>query len=214
MAQSWSDRNRKAQAAGYRNYYDYRIHNYGKIPASAEPPAGLRSFLRGHRSYNDLRRRIRSTGDKRIEVWNLVPTKRNAKGQIVQAEVVVQLRDFTQETYTLRGKHLSHGKRSLLREVRPERLDRFRESLPRKERKFFDGLSAAGQGIYAEGSDYSPGGGAYSSAEIEYLSNLPPEEVEDYLFDAGGWPDYIGDLWDDLQEYDIDISDPYTGELA
>lgn len=46
---AWQARNAKAQSLGYRNYYDYRVHQYGKRPASEPAPTGrLLARLRGH----------------------------------------------------------------------------------------------------------------------------------------------------------------------
>lgn len=59
---AYQRRNARARALGYSSYYDYRIHNHGRIPASEPPvPRGeLRSRLRGHRSAEDLISRVRN----------------------------------------------------------------------------------------------------------------------------------------------------------
>lgn len=52
---AWEKRNAKARALGYRNYYDYRAHDYGKQPASAPPAQGARlRRLRGHAGRADF----------------------------------------------------------------------------------------------------------------------------------------------------------------
>lgn len=44
-------RNRRARALGYKSYYDYRIHDNGRIPPGRPPiPKGERADIRGHGS--------------------------------------------------------------------------------------------------------------------------------------------------------------------
>lgn len=48
---AWRARNARARKLGYRSYYDYRIHDFGRIPAGKPPvPKGERADLRGHGS--------------------------------------------------------------------------------------------------------------------------------------------------------------------
>jgi hypothetical protein len=40
--------NARARKLGYKSYYDYRIHDNGRVPPGRAVPAGQRSRLRGH----------------------------------------------------------------------------------------------------------------------------------------------------------------------
>lgn len=52
---AWEKRNARAKALGYRNYYDYRIHEFGKLPPGAPAPTGAkRRQLRGHAGRADF----------------------------------------------------------------------------------------------------------------------------------------------------------------
>jgi hypothetical protein len=50
MASAWDKRNAKARKLGYKNYYDYRKHGYGKDPPAEQPtrrsPRGKAAFKR------------------------------------------------------------------------------------------------------------------------------------------------------------------------
>jgi hypothetical protein len=86
-SRSWAARNERARAAGYKNYYDYRAHNYGKSPPSAPRARGSElAMLRGHRSAADLERLIQSG---RVELVNTVTTV-NTQGR-VGVDVLVAL---------------------------------------------------------------------------------------------------------------------------
>lgn len=58
-SRSWDRRNDAARAAGYKNYYDYRVHDFGRLPPSAPVVAADRPRLRGHRSAADLERDVK-----------------------------------------------------------------------------------------------------------------------------------------------------------
>ena len=67
---AWEGRNARARALGYRNYYDYRVHNFGRIPAGESAPTGEeRQRLRGHRGAADVESVLRS-GD--VELVNVI----------------------------------------------------------------------------------------------------------------------------------------------
>lgn len=94
--------NARARSLGYRDYYDYRIHNYGRVPASAPAPTGeARTRLRGHRSAADLERLI-SSG--RAELLLLNVSRRDPQGKIREVEVMVTTSDGEQRIYRLRGR--------------------------------------------------------------------------------------------------------------
>lgn len=57
---AYSRRNARAQAAGYRNYYDYRTHDNGRLPPGSPRPKGSAlDRLRGHNSGAAFKARIR-----------------------------------------------------------------------------------------------------------------------------------------------------------
>lgn len=57
---AWQRRNARARKLGYRNYYDYRAHDYGKRPPGEEQPTGEEAKrLRGHAGPVALRRALR-----------------------------------------------------------------------------------------------------------------------------------------------------------
>lgn len=56
---SYERRNARARALGYASYYDYRVHNHGRIAPSEPAPTGeARSRLRGHRGAADFERAL------------------------------------------------------------------------------------------------------------------------------------------------------------
>lgn len=82
---AWEARNAKARAAGFRNYYDYRAHNYGRRETKAEGAELER--LRGHRADKDLARRIAA---RDIELISTGRIDRDPKtGRFRKVEVMV-----------------------------------------------------------------------------------------------------------------------------
>lgn len=104
---SWARRNANARAKGYKNYYDYRIHDFGKLPASQPPvPSGEpRARLRGHRSGADLRKAV-GTGDLVLVSSH---SQRKPDGTFDWVEVTVVDARGTERTYRLTGKQLKSG---------------------------------------------------------------------------------------------------------
>ena len=94
---AWQRRNARAQALGFRNYYDYRAHNYGRRPPSEEPARGPElARLRGHRGPADLDRAL-SRGD--VELMNVIQTSTDPP----EFEVLVTRADGSTATYRVRG---------------------------------------------------------------------------------------------------------------
>lgn len=57
---AWEKRNATAKARGYRNYYDYRMHDYGRRPPGQPPDQGtLAKRRRGVRGKAALRRQLK-----------------------------------------------------------------------------------------------------------------------------------------------------------
>lgn len=99
MASSaWQKRNAAARAKGYRNYYDYRAHDFGRMAPGTPRASGERlRRLRGHAGVGDLNRAVRSG---RVELVNAVQTGSDPP----TFDVLVVMSDGSQRTYTLKGK--------------------------------------------------------------------------------------------------------------
>src|SRR5215472_2202390 len=78
---TWEERNEQAREAGYRNYYDYRIHDYGNLPPESDVTGEDLAMARGHRSEADLIS-IMDEGDV-VEFTNY---ERNSQGQFEWVE--------------------------------------------------------------------------------------------------------------------------------
>lgn len=106
----WEKRNAAAQAKGYRNFYDYRAHGYGRIPADQPAAKGdaLRA-LRGHASTADFERLLHSG---RVELVNVVQTGPQ------RYELLVITSDGKQKSFTIRGRKQVEKLQAALR--RPE----------------------------------------------------------------------------------------------
>ena len=82
MASSaWEKRNAKARAAGYRNYYDYRVHNYGKRPARETVGQAEREKYQGKRGPAQLRRALK-TPDRIALIIELPASYRGSTGEV------------------------------------------------------------------------------------------------------------------------------------
>jgi hypothetical protein len=103
----WQRRNARARALGYRNYYDYRIHEYGRLPPSEpSPPGQRRAQLRGHRSPTDLERLLRSG---RVELVLVNVARRDKKGRLQEVDVLVTDDRGRQTQYRLTGRTLTRS---------------------------------------------------------------------------------------------------------
>lgn len=107
MASAWERRNERARALGYRNWYDYRVHDYGRLPPDWEPLKGEpRQIAAGKRGQDRLMRQI---GSGNVEMIALFPTgERDAEGKWTEADLILVMSDGDQKGYRLRGKQLSH----------------------------------------------------------------------------------------------------------
>jgi hypothetical protein len=94
--------NARARAAGYANYYQWRIHQYGAIPAS-EPVtgAGLRAG-RGHATVSDFLREIKD--GSLVVVGDL---ERGRAGRYTRVVITVVDLEGRERHYTIRGKALT-----------------------------------------------------------------------------------------------------------
>lgn len=100
---AYERRNARARALGYESYYDYRIHNHGRIAAGEPAPGGeARARLRGHRGAADLARELPAGSV-------LVPIDQQrdpATGRLKWVEVEVDGPDGSRRRYRLRGRQL------------------------------------------------------------------------------------------------------------
>lgn len=125
---AWDRRNANARAKGYTSYYDYRIHNYGRIPAGTPAPGGIaRARLRGHTSLADLERAIRGA-------QSVLPTGsgRDSKGRYTRVDVAVIYPNGKVRYFVLRGRAASTYN---LRRLRQRLVD---SSIPYMEDPSFD----------------------------------------------------------------------------
>ena len=103
LSPGYEARNARARAEGYRNDYDRRIHNHGRIPASSPAPTGeARSRLRGHRSSADLERA--KLDGALVSITD--HSGRDNKGRYKWVEVTVVDARGKQRTFRLTGKQL------------------------------------------------------------------------------------------------------------
>ena len=103
LSPAYAARNARARAAGYKSYYDFRVHNHGAIPPSQPAPTGeARSRLRGHRSAEDLRKS--ALDGAMITVTD--HSGRDNKGRYKWVELTVIDAKGVQRTYRLSGKQL------------------------------------------------------------------------------------------------------------
>jgi hypothetical protein len=102
-AERYARRNAKARSLGYRNYYDYRIHNHGKIPAGESAPTGeVKQRLRGHRGRVDFLRSL-GDGDLISLVSHISTIERTPDGRYRRIDKLVLYTDGDQRTFTLRN---------------------------------------------------------------------------------------------------------------
>lgn len=76
---AWEKRNRAAKAKGYRNYYDYRIHDYGKRPPDEPVQKGQRAEKAGSHSKAAFKRLLKKP--ERISLIVEAPRKRGPDGE-------------------------------------------------------------------------------------------------------------------------------------
>lgn len=103
----WQRRNEAARAKGYKNYYDYRAHGYGRDAPDAPRATGERlRRLRGHAAGSDLLAAARSG---RIELAIVEPGSKGGDGRYRSARIVATMDDGSERTFWLRGKQFDQG---------------------------------------------------------------------------------------------------------
>jgi hypothetical protein len=96
----WAKRNARAKELGYRNYYDYRAHDNGRLPPHLPALRGSElARSRGHRSAADLERLLRSG---RVELVSTAYSF-DAKGKPVTIVLVTLAPNGETREYQLRG---------------------------------------------------------------------------------------------------------------
>jgi hypothetical protein len=103
-AERYAKRNAKARALGYRNYYDYRVHNHGRIPAGEAAPTGeVKQRLRGHRGRVDFLNSL-GEGDVISLVSHISTIERTPDGRYRRIDKLVLYADSgDQRIFTLRN---------------------------------------------------------------------------------------------------------------
>lgn len=103
LSPAYVARNLRAQALGYRNYYDYRIHGHGTVPPDRPAPTGeTRQRLRGHRGPADL---LRTNLDGAL-LTVTDHSERDSQGRYRWVELTVVDARGRQRTYRLSGRSL------------------------------------------------------------------------------------------------------------
>lgn len=101
---AYQRRNERARQLGYRNYYDYRIHDHGRRPPDEPPPAAgsaERTRLRGHRGPEDLVRSLKP-GDVLIVPEGLAAIEKDRRGRYKRITVLVLRENGHADRYTIR----------------------------------------------------------------------------------------------------------------
>lgn len=111
----WQKRNARAKALGYRNYYDYRAHDNGRIPPERPALKGPElARARGHASAADLSTLLRR---KRVEMLSVVATIDNRER--LRVDALATLDNGQTMEFQLRERELARV-RSVIDETDPE----------------------------------------------------------------------------------------------
>lgn len=100
MASAWDKRNAAARAKGYRNYYDYRLHDYGKIPPAAPKETGtVAKRRRGTRGAAALRRQLGKP--QQIALIVEVPEAHDQEGHWTRMRFIITRTDGRIDEYVV-----------------------------------------------------------------------------------------------------------------
>lgn len=100
---AWEKRNEAARRKGYKNYYDYRVHNYGK---SKQKATGARlRMLRGHASTADLKQTLKNARSVVV-----VGKHSDKSGRWDQFDFLVTDASGDTDMFALRGSQATRGK--------------------------------------------------------------------------------------------------------
>ena len=93
----WERRNARARAAGYRNYYDFRAHDNGRLPPSAPALRGeLLARSRGHRGASDLQKAVDAG---RVSMAQVYDTTKDSSGKVTHVSMLVTDQRGNQRLY-------------------------------------------------------------------------------------------------------------------
>lgn len=84
---AWERRNREAREKGYRNYYDYRVHDYGKRPPGEPVPPADRATRAGGRGEAAFRSTLKRPG--RIALIGEIYTQPRGDGTYANLKYIV-----------------------------------------------------------------------------------------------------------------------------
>lgn len=180
--------NARAQAAGYRDYYDYRIHGYGRIPPGVQVGAAERRQYRGHAGLNELLAAINRVhrypdGTRGPLILEIQPqgTERGAGGRWRTIRFDAYLVTGQTWRFYLRGRAASHSNLLLVKAALAN---------PGALRRRDGGTPPGGwpAGTRGEGVSYPLGGGGdggegeddFDTSEEEWDADM---EWDDYYFD-------------------------------
>lgn len=106
-ARRYELRDASARSKGYKSYYDYRKHGYGKQrPGTAKPGTEELAQIRGHRSIADLEKSL-GNGD-RIAINEFGP--RGKDGRYTWVEVILIDSKGRDRRFVLRGQALKRAR--------------------------------------------------------------------------------------------------------
>jgi hypothetical protein len=94
--------NARARALGYASYYDFRLHDSGRIPPGVDVTAQMRRSGRGHASAADFERDLRA--GSLVMATELV---RGRGGRYTRIQLTVVDLDGRERRYVLRGRALT-----------------------------------------------------------------------------------------------------------
>jgi hypothetical protein len=111
---AYERRDAAARAAGYRSYYDYRVHGHGTVPAGEPVTGSMRQAFRGHAG-GDLRDLLADIAARGAEAQvSPLGTDRDRRGRWREVDVLVQYVDrygrVRERSFRLRGRAASTGK--------------------------------------------------------------------------------------------------------
>lgn len=96
--------NVRARGLGYKDYYDFRLHDMGRIPPDVDVSQLTpeeRARRRGHRGVTDFLRGL-EPGDVLIVPDGLSAIKKDEKGRFMQVRKLVIKDDGREQRFTLR----------------------------------------------------------------------------------------------------------------
>lgn len=192
----WQARNERAQALGYRNYYDYRVHDYGRQPPGRPVDTSIRQSTRGHAGLRELLAFIAQPRRNRIDFIAPIGQERGPDGRWKLIRVDVGIRGGRPDRhFYLRGRSISHDNLVMLRQAiaHPGAL---RPMEPGREQDAYRGPL--------------PDGGQLRLPGLDYDDEEEGDEGDEFLSEDYYWDDDY-----EVDDYEIDFfAASSIGELA